>query len=159
MIDIFISRPTLISTKYEPPYSAFEAFLKKKGIKSRRLGGSDYSRKAPLFAIMELIEDCKGAIILGYPQYEVHNASKKADDVLSESCLLFPTPWNQIEAVLAYKKNIPVLVVAQNGIGGGIFDYGITGEFVLKTDLSKPNWYGENVFYGIFDEWYKDIKV
>lgn len=158
MTDIFISRPTLISTKYEPSYSAFEIFLKKKGIKLRRLGSSDYSRKAPLVAVMEIIEDCNGAIILGYPQYEVHNASKKADSILSESYLLFPTPWNQIEAVLAYKKNIPVLVVAQNGIDGGIFDYGITGEFVLKTDLSKPNWYKEDVFCGIFNEWYEDIK-
>ena len=159
MIDIFISRPTLISTKYESSYSDFEIFLEKKGIKSRRLGSSDYSRKAPLVAVMKIIEDCKGAIIMGYPQYEVHNASKKADSVLNESCLLFPTPWNQIEAVLAYKKKIPVLVVAQNRINGGIFDEGITGEFVLKTDLSKSNWHKESVFCGIFNEWYKDIKV
>lgn len=159
MIDVFISRPTIISTKYQLSYSEFEIFLKEKEIKPRRLGSSDYSRKAPLIAVMEIIEDCKGAIILGYPQFEFYNASKKADSILSESSLLFPTPWNQIEAVLAYKKRIPVLVISQNGIDGGIFDYGITGEFVLKTDLSSKNWYKENVFRGIFNDWYKDIKV
>ena len=159
MINIFISRPSIISTKYESSYVSFENFLNTKGIILRRLGSSDYSRKAPLVAVMEIIEDCKGAIILGYPQYEVHNEFKKADNVQSKSCLLIPTPWNQIEAVLAYKKKIPVLIVAQNGIDGGIFDYGVTGEFVLKTDLSKSNWCKENDFDGIFSEWYKDIKV
>lgn len=159
MTDIFISRPTVIPTKYEQSYLDFEDFLISKKIKSRRLGSTDYSRKPPLVAVMEMIEECEGAIILGYPQHEVHNISKKADSVLSESCLLFPTPWNQIEAVLAYKKNIPVLVVAQNGIDGGIFDYGITGEFVLKTDLSKPDWHAERDFCGIFNDWHKDIKV
>ena len=159
MINIFISRPSIISTKYESSYISFEDFLKTKGIILRRLGSSDYSRKAPLVAVMEIIEDCKGAIILGYPQYEVHTEFKKADNVQSKSCFLNPTPWNQIEAVLAYKKKIPVLIVAQNGIDGGIFDYGVTGEFVLKTDLSKSNWYKENDFDGIFSEWYKDIKV
>ena len=159
MTDIFISRPTKISAKYESSYSKFEMFLKEKGIKSRRLGSSDYSRKASLIAVMDIIEDCKGAIILGYPQFEFHNTSKKADSVLNESSMLFPTPWNQIEAVLSYKKEIPVLVIAQNGIDGGIFDNGITGEFVLKTDLSNKNWYNENVFRGIFNDWYKDIKV
>ena len=159
MTNIFISRPTIISTKYESPYSDFEEFLTKKGIKSRRLGRGDYSRKAPLVAVMELIEDCKGAIVLGYPQYEIHTTSKKADDVLDESCLLFPTPWNQIEAVLAYKKKIPVLVIAQNRVGGGIFDDGVTGEFVLRADLSKPNWYKEDEFSGIFNEWYKEVNA
>lgn len=159
MTNIFISRPTTISEKYESPYSEFETFLRDKGIKSRRLGGSDYSRKAPLIAVMDIIEDCKGAIIIGYPQFEFHNASKRADTVLSESSMLFPTPWNQIEAVLAYKKRIPVLVIAQNEINGGIFDNGITGEFVLKTDLSNNDWYKEKAFCGIFNDWYKDINV
>jgi hypothetical protein len=78
MINIFISRPSIISTKYESSYISFEDFLKTKGIILRRLGSSDYSRKAPLVAVMEIIEDCKGAIILGYPQYEVHTEFKKA---------------------------------------------------------------------------------
>ena len=159
MIDVFISRPTKISAKYESSYSEFEIFLKEKGIKSRRLGGSDYSRKAPLIAVMEIIEDCKGAIIIGFPQFEFRNSSKKADDILNESSMLFPTPWNQIEAVLAYKERIPVLVIAQNEIEGGIFDYGITGEFVLKTDLSNKDWHKGKAFSGIFDDWYSDIKV
>ena len=159
MINIFISRPSVISKIYESSYIPFEDFLKTKGIISRRLGSSDYSRKAPLLAVMDIIEDCKGAIILGYPQYEISSVFKKADKLQSKSYLLIPTPWNQIEAVLAYKKKIPVLVIAQNGIDGGIFDYGITGEFVLKTDLSKSNWCKENDFNGIFSEWFKDIKV
>src|SRR5665648_331674 len=107
MIDVFISRPTILPTKYQQSYSKFETFLNQVGIKSRRLGSSDYSRKPPLIAVMDIIEDCKGAIILGYPQHEVHNTSKKAGSVLSESCLHIsePTRLGMISyAVFCLKK-------------------------------------------------------
>ena len=77
MIDIFISRPTEIATQYEKSYMAFDKFLASKKIKRRRLGRGDYSLKAPLKAVIDLMEQCKGAIILGYPHHEVLFSLKK----------------------------------------------------------------------------------
>ena len=81
------------------------------------------------------MKGCRAAIVLGYPQYEVTAALSKAEAPLQELSAVFPTPWNQIEATLAFKQCIPVLVVANVGVSGGVFDYGVTGEYVHTADL------------------------
>jgi hypothetical protein len=157
MMDIFISRPTEIATKYETSYKAFDRFLVSKKIKRRRLGESDYSNKAPLKAVIDLMRQCKGAIILGYPQHEVTYSLTKGRKKVNKHSILLPTPWNQIEGTLAYKQKLPVLVVAQNGVEGGLFDYGVTGEFVYKTNLSSDKWFKNKEFLGIFQDWKNKI--
>lgn len=157
MTGIFISRPTVIGNGYENPYSAFEIFLRSEGFLPRRLGKSDYSLKAPLKAVIDLMDKCKGAIILGYPYHEVTYSLKKGGEMLKEHKIILPTPWNQIEGTLAYKKEIPVLVIAQEGVEGGLFDYGVTGEFVHNADLSSNKWFSSDEFLGIFQAWKNQI--
>lgn len=159
MIDIFISRPTILPEIYESSFQAFERFLDSKSIQPRRLGRSDYSRKPPLLGVIDLIKVCKGAIIIGYPQYKIFGHITKAGEEEKVFNFLIPTPWNQIEAALAYQSQIPVMVIAQTDISGGIFDYGVTGEYVLKIDLSKNNWFEEESFQGIFKSWYDDVRL
>lgn len=72
--------------------------------------------------------------------------------------MVFPTPWDQIEATLAFKARLPVLVVANNGVAGGVFDRGVTGEYVLTMDLKKKYWYKDKDFLGVFKEWKSHIK-
>lgn len=154
---IFISRPTVIEDRYEKPYRAFERFIKSERFLPRRLGKSDYSLKAPLLAVMKLMEQCRGAIVLGYPHHEVVYSLTKGGEVINEHGILLPTPWNQIEGTLAYKNGIPVLVIAQQEVEGGLFDYGVTGEFVHKTDLSNDMWFKSDEFLGIFQDWKKQV--
>jgi hypothetical protein len=45
------------------------------------------------------------------------------------------------------------LVIAQKGVEGGLFDYGVTGEFVYKADLSSDRWFRNEKFLGIFQAW------
>lgn len=157
MSNIFISRPTVIGAKYEKSYMAFDKYLKSKKIKPKRLGETDYSNKAPLKAVIDLMKQCKGAIILGYPHHEVTFSLKKGRENVNKHNILLPTPWNQIEGSLAYKQKLPVLVVAQKGVEGGLFDYGVTGEFVHKTNLSNNGWFNSAEFLGIFQDWKKQI--
>ena len=159
MSDIFISRPTVIGDAYEKPYRAFERFFKSEGFSPRRLGKGDYSMKAPLVAVIELMEQCKGAIILGYPYHEVFYSMTKGGEVIDKHGIFLPTPWNQIEGTLAYKKEIPVLVIAQKGVDGGLFDYGVTGEFVCKADLGSDRWFKSREFIGVFQDWKHQVMT
>lgn len=49
--------------------------------------------------------------------------------------LLFPTPWNHIEAgmLIAFRK--PLLVFAEKGISGGIFDKGAFAGFMQEFEM------------------------
>lgn len=155
---IFISRPTRVDSEFETAYATFHQFLEAEGLQPRRLGQSDYSRKAPLQAVMEIIDNCCGAIVLGYPQVQFLHEVRRSSEVQSKTGHVFPTPWNQIEGALAYRARAPVLVIAHAGVGGGVFDHGVTGECVLHLDLAAPNWHNEPAFRQPYVEWKADIE-
>ena len=157
-IDVFLSRPTIIEKRFETPYVAFDSYLSRTGYKTHRIGGDQFTMDSPLTAVMKLMNTCQAAIILGYPQFKVKAALSKAAKPQQQILAVFPTPWNHIEATLAFKQHIPVLVVAHNGVSGGIFDYGVTGEYVHVAKLSQLNWHKKKSFRGILKEWKKMIK-
>jgi hypothetical protein len=112
---------------------------------------------APLKGVMDLMKVCRAAIILGYPQYEVRATLSKGATAEQEVSAVFPSPWNQIEATLAFKQQIPVLVIAHDGVSGGVFDIGVTGEYVYTANLNTKDWYRKKDFQGVFREWRKRI--
>ena len=158
-MNVFVSRPTVVGADYERAYEGFHAQLVSDGYTLRRLGGGDHSKKAPLRAVIDLINECCGAIILGYPQLEFqHHALRSAEYQNNFRCI-YPTPWNQIEGALAYACRCPVLVVAHPGISGGVFDHGITGEAVLHIDLAEADWYQKAKFSQPFKEWSDEVRA
>jgi hypothetical protein len=46
--------------------------------------------------------------------------------------VLFPTPWNHIEAGILHGLGLPLLVFAEDGISGGVFDRGVTDVFIHR---------------------------
>ena len=105
------------------------------------------------------MKKCKGAIILGYPQYEFSASITKAGVPDCQVQMSIPTPWNHIEAALAFREALPVLIIAHDGITTGVFDYGVTGQYVLTTNLSKNNWHKSEIFQGIFQEWKTQLNT
>lgn len=159
MLNVFVSRPTTIEPAYEKAYATFGKYLAAKRIAMRRLGGGDYSRKAPLKAVFELIDECCGAIILGYPQFSMTHEARKSTRYTNHWNIVFPTPWNQIEGALAYRAGTPVLVIAHPGVEGGVFDHGTTGEGVIHLDLSDAKWFQSAEFKQPFKQWLDDVKL
>lgn len=156
-ISVFISRPTNIAEEFEKQFTHFDKFLKHAGFNPVRLGANNYTLDAPLRGVIDLMKTCQGAIILGYPQYELNAYISKGGRNISGVKFTSPTPWNQIEATLAYKDRIPVFIIAHNGIVGGVFDRGVTGEYVLNLNLKKNEWYKDQEFQGVFSAWKNKI--
>ena len=159
MHNIFLSRPTTIDAAFESAYVAFDLFLTSQSIRPRRLGESDYSRQAPLKAVFQIIDECCGAIILGYPQFSMRHEVRRSNKTQNDWGLVFPTPWNQIEGALAYRAETPVLVIAHHGVEGGVFDHGVTGEGVMHLDLGMPNWFSQPQFEQPFADWLADVTT
>lgn len=157
-MNVFVSRPTILSTRLEKAYDEFHKRLEDDGFRVRRLGGGDHSRKPPLRAVIDLINQCCGTVVLGYPQTEFHHHARRNSNVQNEFSCVYPTPWNQIEGALAYGCGCPVLVVAHPGISGGVFDHGITGEGVVHIDLSESRWPEKAEFSQPYEEWLRDVK-
>jgi len=156
-LKVFVSRPTIIELVFETAYACFEKYIKRLGLESCRLGADSYTLDAPLKGVIDLIKQCQGAIILGYPQYEFDAFISKGGSQQQRMSISIPTPWNHIETTLAFRQSIPVLIVAHEGVVGGVFDHGVTGQYVLMLDLSHQNWYKSKKFQGIFRDWKKRL--
>jgi hypothetical protein len=125
--------------------------LETMGLRPRTLGRTDYPSKAPLDEVLALLDECAGAVILGYPQIVVTSGVLKGKPVSNE--LLLPTEWNHIEAGLAYARQLPLLVIHHVGIVRGIFDRGAISSYLYERDLQPPEWSLADEVQGAVRHW------
>ena len=153
--DIFISVGSGGNEQQEEFVAAIYERLKAEGLNPRTLGRTDWSSDAPLKPIKAIIEECVGAVIIAlersyFPSGVVRRGHATDEIELLEVSL--PTPWNQIEAALAFSKGLPLLVIVQEGL--------------LKEGLIEPrhDWFVQTVkveastlaspqFTGILSDW------
>ena len=155
VIDVFLSRPTWVDPAFEPGLRGFLARLADLGLNPRSLGSTDYPTRAPLDEVIELLRQCRGAVILGYPQIQVAAGTIKGR--VLPGPILLSTEWNHIEAGLAYARGLPLLVIHHSGVVRGIFDRGAISSFIYDLDLSDPAWaLGERVT-GVLRKWRDDV--
>ena len=99
------------------------------------------------------MRECKGAIVLGYPQIIIARGQCRDADC---SGLSLPTEWNHIEAALAYSQQLPLLVIHHRGIKRGVFDRGAVSTFLHEVDLLDPTWPMQPSTNGALLKWKKD---
>jgi heme-degrading monooxygenase HmoA len=155
MINIFVSRPTWIAEEFKEGLAGFLAFLDTQDIKPRTLGSTDYAIEPPLDEVITLMNDCQGAIILGYPEIYVTKGTIKEEE---KTNFLLPTEWNHIEATLAYTTKKPLLVIHHKGISRGIYEHGAMSKFIHEKDLSEPNWFKSDDMVGVLKKWKESIS-
>jgi hypothetical protein len=153
-MDVFVSRPAWVAPEYKRGLDGFLRVLAAMGLTPRTLGTTDYPSRAPLDEVIALLDECAGAVILGYPQLRIATGFVK-DRAITEE-LLLPTEWNHIEAGLAYARGLPLLVVHQEGLRRGIFDRGATPTFLYERDLRQADWSVAADMQGALKKWKED---
>ena len=154
---IFVSRPTWVSPEFDAGLEVFLTLMKNMGLTPRTLGSTDYPSKAPLDEVIEIMDECKGAIILGYPQLFISEG--KIKDYEIESTLTLPTEWNHIEAALAYSKGIPLIMFHHKGVSRGVFDRGVMNAFVHEVDFESPAWSMDPALNGAIQKWKSNCET
>ena len=154
-MDVFLSRPTWVDQKFSAGLDGFLRVLTGLGLQHQTIGSTVYPSKAPLDEVIELMEKCAGAIILGYPQVVATAGFIKGKEIKSE--LALATEWNHIEAGLAYARGIPLLVMHHEGVGRGIFDRGTCSSFIYEMDFADPAWPIRQEVQGALDHWKSSV--
>lgn len=143
-MDVFVSRPTWVQESFRKGLDVFLTRLRDLNLVPHTLGATDYPTRSPLDEVIHLLDRCRGAVILGYPQIEV--AAGTLRDRRIQAAMHLPTEWNHIEAGLAYARHLPLLVIHHPGIVRGIFDRGALNSFLFARDLRDPTWaVGEDI--------------
>ena len=131
-IPVFVSCPTLLTEKQKKYNAKINKLLVENGLERRALGRSDYPLENPLKEVFALAKHCAGGIILGFEQIFAENVTIKRNttDEKIASSISFPTPWNNLEAGILYSLNLPLLIIKEKTIEGGIFDVGTSSYYV-----------------------------
>lgn len=139
-IPIFLSCPSVWNPEQGKARTRILAELERAGMEWRSLGKTDYPTMYPLREVHAIAKHCSGGIVLGFTQFECKGGtwkpgSKGATGVKSR--VVFPTPWNQLEAGILFSLGLPMLVFSEEGIRGGVFDPGVTDVFVHPMPMKK----------------------
>jgi hypothetical protein len=97
---------------------------------------------------------CHGAVVIAFERTRIVKGIEKPDtssakEIVDES---LPTPWNQLEAAMAYARNVPLLTFIQSGLKrqgmlSDRFEW-----MAIETDLS-PALLSSEQFRQVFSEW------
>lgn len=147
-IPVFVSCPTALSKEQEKYNAKINKMLAQNGLERRALGRSDYPLENPLKEVYALAKHCAGGLILGFEQIYLEKGSKKRDtkEEAPIESLSLPTPWNNLEAGILYSLDLPLMIIKEKNISGGIFDYG-TSMYYVHSFESDTN------FQQVFSKW------
>lgn len=157
---IFLSRPTAATTQQEAFSRELNALLEGEGVVAHTLGITEYPSKAPLGEVLDLLRRCDGALVLGLAQVNVETGVSKQGTTREARIdgSRFGTPWNQIEAGMAFALGLPLLLIRESGVTGGVFDAGSSDRFVHQAQLT-PEWLASQAFQQPFHRWLDDVRT
>ncbi|MGI9622692.1 MAG: esterase/lipase family protein [Acidimicrobiales bacterium] len=161
-VSVFVSRPSALSAEQQTFWSSVEQVLAAHGLQPRTLGvGADVQQSdGGMYDVLSLMRMCRGALILGLSQVHAPTVEFKRNtaDQRTEGPCEFVTPWNHMEACIAFAENLPILMVREMGVqGDGVFDKSSLRIVTYKTDLD-PSRIDEH-FGPALEEWVGRIAV
>lgn len=158
-INIFVSRPNSLNVNQEKTMHRLEKILEDRGMRARTIGETDFTNDSPMRAVEQLMRLCSGAVILGFPQTIIQKGISKPGTDNEQPIInkLLPTPWNHIESSMAFMLDLPSLVIRNQGIEGGIFDNGTTGQYIHTFQLDNEEWMDKQVFLQPFNNWHQEV--
>jgi hypothetical protein len=80
----------------------------------RVINKTDYPTGNALLDISRVLRECDGAIIVAHERTFLESGLEKRETKLS--AVRYSTPWNQIEAAMAFVLGMPILVLVELGI-------------------------------------------
>lgn len=157
-IRVFISKPGFLDYQQQQHVSSLQSRLEAEGMIPQTLERTDYPQFGAIGEVQRLMSDCAGAVIFGFKQLEVRDglwrASTPEEKYVKDQYL--STPWNQIEAGMAAMLVLPIFVVCQREVDGGIFDMA-SDEHQLYRVFIDEDW-NATAYLNSLADWCSDVR-
>ena len=161
LIPVFVSMPSALSKSQGLAQRMILGELGHHGLESRTLGETDYPTNYPLREILTLAKHCSGGVILGFSQFHAQSGTWKRGTPYRSTTksVVFPTPWNQLEAGILFALGVPLLVFREDGIAGGVFDNGVTDLFVHPMPKPDAEYQERKALREVFAKWGSQVRA
>lgn len=160
-ISLFLSKPSNknLNSDQVIMLDKLKEVLKSNGIGTNFLEPEYYSKDKPIQKVRNVLEKCHGVIIVGFKQVHISNGIAKRGSESSSKLkdVFLPTRWNDIEAALAFANDIPILVISEEGVSGGIFDPDMTEFPMYWIKLPSTDWWLSQRFVQMLKKWFDEV--
>lgn len=156
---IFISVGGTFHDKQESFVRAIEERLKSENLIPNTVGRNTFSNDSPLKKVFELMDECSGTMIIALERTYFPSGIERRGGLKEASLeeIKFPTPWNQIEAAIAFAKGQPIMIIVEEGLKSeGLLEKG-NDLYIMYVNpeissLSTPE------FNGVLSSWKKKVE-
>ena len=150
MDTIFLSVGNRYSQEYQEFVKALDIRMQSMNLMVKSVGYNVSTHERPMMKVLEVMNESKGAVILAFRRIHVERGVEKDCEMLAD--ISITTPWNHIEAAMAYDRGLPLLVIAEKGLKReGLLEHGYdwyVHEMDLTTDALK-----EESFSRLVEDW------
>lgn len=157
-INVFLSVGRPFTAAQEAFIARVEHHLGQHGLRARTVGRTTLAEARPLATISTVLDRSAGALVIALERVAIARAAERrgAPDEVAIIDQALPTPWNQIEAALAYAKRMPLLVIKERHVrGDGLLD-GSHDWCVHEVDLAS-DLMADADFAILFERWRRDV--
>jgi hypothetical protein len=155
---IFVSVGSTCNPRQEEFVKAVEDRLRSEGLVPQTIGRTAFSSDAPLKAVTELMDKCSGLMVIAFERCYFPSGTEKRGGQNSKSLIdvKVSTPWNHIEAAMAYSRHLPIFAVVEEGLKSeGLLEPGYNW-YVLSLPLESSQLHTQQ-FNGILSDWKSKI--
>lgn len=159
-MSVFMSVGTPANERQEAFIRAVEDRLRSEGLVPHTVGRNTFSSDAPLKAVTELMDECSGAVVIALERTFFPEGLQKRGGA-EESALAnvkLPTPWNQVEAAMAYARGHPLLIIVENGLKPeGLLERGY--DWYVQFVNPDPSALHSLEFNGVLASWKEKVQA
>ena len=152
--NIFVSLGATSNEEQEVFVRAVEDRLHSEGLIPHTVGRNTFSSGAPLKKVTELLESCQGVVVIALERSFFSSGIDKrgGPNEMQLSDIKLPTPWNHIEAAMAYSRRLPLLVVVESGLKSeGLLEHGY--DWHVQRIKPIPSALTTLEFNGVLADW------
>jgi hypothetical protein len=156
--NVFLSCGGVSTETQERFVRAVERHFEANGLRPLTIGRNVFDHGQPLKLVDKVMRRCAGAAILAYERLHIADGKDRRGSPREQAVqnVLTPTPWNQIEAALAYSLRLPLLVIVEKGLRQeGLLEAGYDWR-VVSLDISHPPEHDAS-FGPTFRSWRKQV--
>ena len=153
-LNVFVSVGGTATEQQEAFVRCVEDRLRSEGLVPHTVGRNTFSADAPLKAVTQLLDRCSGTVVIALERSYFASGTEKRggpkEAALSDVKL--PTPWNHIEAAMAYTRGLPLMVIVEAGLKSeGLLEVGY--DWYVQSVKPESAALHTNEFNGVLASW------
>lgn len=126
-LNVFVSVGGTATDQQESFVRAVEDRLRSEGLIPYTVGRNTFSSDSPLKTVTDLMDKCSGTVVIALERMYIASGTDKRGGPKATPLteVKLPTPWNQIEAAMAYARGLPLMVIVEAGLKPeGLLEHG-----------------------------------